>query len=303
MNRIGLITLLCLLLAVPAVVRAHDEGSGSNLGAIGLKSGIDLTTQYNFRGINVEDQGSIIQPWLEINAVLYSGDALAPMVEGVKMKFGFWNTIQEDSPKTQAHGSYFEADYSLGLILDLCHELTGEVSFVYLEDPDVVGNYSEEVDLKLALDDSAQWEGVLDLPGFKGLQPHVLVVIETNGSTDAAGNGGDIYYEFGINPSVLAWDNPDYPVTLSVPMKLALGDNYYEYINAGGNLRDDSFGYFSVGLVLSAPLSFVPADHGQWQIHAGVDFLFLGNGAEALTSNGSLDSSEIVGSAGISMEY
>lgn len=303
MSRTCLIALLCLVLAVPAVVRAHDEGSGSNLGAIGLAAGIDFTTQYNFRGINVEDQGAIIQPWLEITAALYSGDALAPMIEGVDIKFGFWNTLQEASPKTQAHGSYYEADYSIGLVLDLCHELTGEVSFVYLEDPDVVGNYSEEVDLKLSFDDAALWEGVLDLPGYNGLQPHVLVVIETNGSSDAAGNGGDVYYEFGINPSVLVWDNPETPVTLAVPMKLALGDNYYEYFNAGGALDDDSFGYFSVGLVFSMPLSFVPADHGQWQVHAGVNFLFLGDGAEALTTNTSLDSTEIIGSAGISMEY
>jgi len=298
MKKITVLT-LCMALAVPSLAMAQEEAAGPNTGAITLSGGFDITTQYMLRGIAREDQGFIIQPWLEINSQLYSGDAI-PLVEGVGMKLGIWNSIQDSSPGTQDHGAFYEQDIYAGVTLDLQSDLTAEVVFVYREDPDVGGNWSDEVDITVAYDDSAFWEGTLDIPGFNGLQPHFMVAIETDGASDAGG-GNDVYYELGIEPSMTVLESEDWPVTLSVPMVLAFGDNYYEYVNNAGNLDDETFGYFSVGLVASVPLNFVPADMGAWEAHAGVEFLFLGDGAEAL--NSSVDDTEIIGTVGVSMTY
>ena len=299
------LTVLALIvaLAVPSLALAHEEGGNPNTGAIHLSAGADVTTQYNFRGMNLEDQGFILQPWVGLTSQIYSGDALAPVIEGVALKVSLWNSLQDASPGTQGHPQWYQANVSVGTVLDLPYGLTGEVMYVYAEDPEFPGNYYEEVDLRLAYDDSALWEGVLDMPGFNGLQPHVLVAIETDGAADGVGNGGDVYYEIGIEPSVRVVESADWPVTLSVPMTIAFGDNYYEYTNSSGLPDDDSFGYFDVGLVCSVPLKCVPVEHGQWEAYAGVHFLFKGDGAEALTTNASTDDSEIIGSAGISMSY
>ena len=299
---------LSVALAVPSLALAQEEMAGPNTGAIRLSAGFDITTQYNFRGMNIEDQGFIIQPWVEINSNLYEGDALAPVLEGVGLKFGTWNSMQDASPGTFGHPQWFELDLYVGVVLDLPYDLTGEVTYIYRKDPEgaalvAPGDiWAEEVDLTLAYDDSGLWN--LDIPGFEGLQPHVLVAIETDGAADGTGNGGDTYYEIGIEPSVCIVQSEDWPVTLSVPMTLGFGSDYYEYRDpTTGALKDDSFGYFDIGLVASVPLNFVPAAHGQWEAHAGVHVMFLGDGAEALTTNSDLDDTEIIGSFGVSMSY
>ena len=310
------LTVLALIvaLAVPSLALAHEEGGGPNTGAIHLYAGVDVTTQYNFRGMNIEDQGMILQPWVAITSQVYSGGDMQPVIEGAKLKVRLWNSIQEASPGTNlAHPQWFEADVSVGVVLDLFYDMTGEIMYVYAQDPELPGNYYEAVEVSLAYDDSALWGGVLDnVPGFKGLQPHVLVAIETDGGVDRGitigqggpvAGGGDIYYEIGIEPSICILDSEDWPVTLSVPMTVAFGDDYYEYIDSTGSLDDDSFGYFDVGLVCTVPVKCVPIEHGEWELYAAVHFLFKGDGAEALTTNASTDDSEIIGSAGISMSY
>ena len=305
MSKTLLILTLCLGMAIPGLALAHDvEGEGPNMGAISFSAGVDMTTQYNFRGMNREDQGAIVQPWFEITSQLYSGDALAPIIEGVALKLGMWNTIHDSSPATQGHGSYYEADYYAGVVLDLPQNLTGEILYMYREDPDAVGNYAEEVNFRLDYDDAGWWEGAVPLAGFHGLQPHVLIALETDGAMDLLGNGGDVYYEIGIAPSVCILDNETWPVTLTVPVTLGLGDDYYEYINRNtGAIESESFGFVSVGADLSVPIKAIPGEFGQWTAHAGVEVVFCGDGAEALTSNNELDDTEIIGSAGVSMSY
>jgi hypothetical protein len=295
--------MLCAALAVPSLALAQEEAAGPNMGAIQLKAGSDVVTEYNLRGINIEDQGFIFQPWLDLIVAVYEGENI-PGVEGIALKVGTWGSFQNASVNTIGHPAWFEQDIYGGVELDLAWDLTGTVVYLYRHDPEFPGNYAEEVDMTLAYDDSALWEGKLDIPGFKGLQPHVLVAIETDGAVDGTGNGGDVYYEIGIEPSVCVVQSEDWPVTLSIPMTVGFGSDYYEYINpTTGALEDDSYGYFSVGLVGSVPLKFMPAEYGMWEAHAGVTFMFLGDGAEALTNNNQLDDTEIIGTAGVSMSY
>lgn len=302
MKKVTVLT-LCMALAIPSLALAQEEAAGPNLGAIKLTAGFDIVTQYNLRGVNIEDQGFIIQPWVDFTTAVYEGDAV-PGVEAIALKVGTWGSFQEASVNTLGHPAWFEQDIYGGVEIDMAWDLTGTVVYLYRQDPEFPGNYAEEVDITLAYDDCALWEGTLDLPGFKGLQPHVMVAIETDGSLDGVGNGGDVYYEIGIEPSVCIVESEDWPVTLSIPVTLGMGEDYYEYINPkNGALEDDSYGYISVGLVCSVPIKCVPAEFGTWEAHAGVDFIFLGDGAEALTGNTKLDDTEIVGTAGVSMSY
>ena len=303
MKKITILT-FCIALGVPSLAFAQEGAAAPNTGAISLSAGIDFTTQYNFRGVNLQDQGFIAHPWAEITAKVWEGDTI-PGVEGIALKVGTWSSFQEAAPSTLlAHPQWFELDVWGGAVLDLACDLTGEVVYIYYEDPEFPGNYAEEVAISLAYDDAGFWEGKLDAPGFSGLQPHILVAIETDGAADGVGNGGDVYYEVGIEPSVCILENEDWPVTLSVPMTLGFGSDYYEYIDPStGSLKDESFGYFSIGANLSVPIKCVPAEFGQWEAYAGVQVVFAGDGAEALTTNTGLDDTEIIGSCGVSMSY
>ena len=309
---------LCVALVVPALALAQEGEMAPNTGAITLNLGVDMTTQYNFRGINMQDQGAIVHPWANIAAKVYEGDDI-PGVEGISLIAGSWSSMQEDAPQVLGTSQWVELDVWGGVELDLVCGWTGSVVYMWREDPEWFGNYVEEVNIAVAYDDAGFWEGKLDLPGFNGLQPHAMVSIEVDGGTDqnitgwqgggaggATAGGGDVYYEIGIAPSVCILENETWPVTLTVPVTLGFGDGYYEHINwKTGAIEDESFGYVSVGADLSVPIKAIPGEFGQWEAHAGVEFVFCGEGAESLGAKrfADMDDSEIIASAGISMTY
>jgi len=306
--RIAQIARIALLVAVvvsattlPASAQ-EGEAAGPNTGKVSFSAGVDLTTQYMFRGIAQEDQGAIVQPWVELGFNLYEGDG---PISSVDLTVGLWNSLHDgptsDSPF--ANGGWYECDFYAGVSLGLPANFSFDATYVHLGAPDVAGTslFAQEWDFTLAYDDSSWWENV-KIPGFGGLQPYFMYVIETDGASDGFGNGGDSYFEFGFEPSMTLIESESMPITLSVPFTFGFGDGYYELDTTGNGHADDddSFGYFDVGVVMSAPLSFIPADYGSWEVAAGVHFLFLGDNAE--TINGG-DGSEVIGTIGISMSY
>ncbi len=90
------------------------------------------------------------------------------------------------------------------------------------------------------------------------------------------------YLELGVAPSFpLKADGP----TLAIPVKLGLGlSNYYEAPTGdnfdGPTSENSTFGFFDVGGLVTVPLKGIPSKFGAWNIHGGVDVLFLGHGAK-----------------------
>jgi len=202
---------------------------------------------------------------------------------------GTWNSVQDASAGDQ----WYESDFYVGASYALSECLSVDASYIWLYGPsNGVGEFAQEIDLSVAYDDSGMWGD-----GFDGLQPYVLVAIETSGGSDGIGyNGKGIYYELGIAPSFTVVDSATSPITLTIPLTLGLGSDYYQI----STTDDDSFGFVDAGLDFSMPLSFVPAQFGSWEAAAGVHFLFLGDNTEAM-NNG--DDFEIIGTFGISMSY
>lgn len=79
---------------------------------------------------------------------------------------------------------------------------------------------------------------------------------------DSGGSNGTIAV-LGLSHSIEAG-----PVTISFPFNLAyfFGDNYHP------GSTDDGFGYGSLGVNASIPLSFISDDYGDWSINAGLTY-------------------------------
>ena len=276
-----------------------EAPAGPNLGKISLSGGVDFTNEYFFRGIyqgTGNDEGVIIQPYLDVSAEL---------TDWLSVYVGTWNSLQTDSDdnNTAADETWYEADWYFGASIALPANFTFDVSYIILYNPSGTANasapsggiFAEEIDLSLAYDDSAMWGD-----NFDGLQPHFTVAFETDGASDAL-EGEGIYYEVGIEPSFTILESETMPVTLSIPLTAGFGTDYYEVVNAAGNVEDDNFGYFDAGLVASVPLSFIPSEYGSWSASAGVHFLFLGDTAEQIDETG--DDFHVIGTFGIGFEY
>lgn len=299
---------------------------GPNSGAVSVSGGFDIVSEYWFRGIPQEDQGFLIQPYLDV------AFDLAPLgAEGVSLYFGTWGSVHEnDTPGVAGGNSWFEQDLYTGISVDLPYNLSADLSYIILYGPAFGGIFAEEIDFSLAWDDSGMWGD-----GFmaSGLQPYVTFAFETDGGSDGFGNNVTpapltpvdtgslgIYLELGIEPSWTLIESEDYPVTFSMPITVGFGlDDYYEYVDgaalAPGAVEDESFGFFSIGFMFSTPLSFVPAEYGSWSAYTGVTVLVINEDYASNAFNGAAGGAVLPGqdysdddirgifSFGISFEY
>ena len=283
--------LMAALMISPAMAQEESAAAGPNTGAVSFGLGVDFTTAYFYRGLVQENQGLITQPWADVSFQL--NDALS-------VYMGTWNSVH-DGPSSGSGSNddqWYESDFYIGASYALSQCVSLDLSYVWLYGPAGGAEFAEEINVALAYDDSGMWGD-----SFDGLQPHFLVAFETSGASDGIGlEGKGVYYELGIAPSFTVVDSATSPITLTIPVTLGLGSDYYEVGN-----DDDSFGYVDAGLDFSMPLSFVPARFGSWEAAAGVHFLFLGDNAETINGSvagiGSGDDFEVIGTFGISMSY
>ena len=82
-------------------------------------------------------------------------------------------------------------------------------------------------------------------------------------------------------------------------MPLKLGFSLGDYYEANG--EDNGFGFFDVGALITVPFSSAPTKFGTWNLHGGVNFLFLGDGTKSFNTDG--DGQQVIGSIGIGMSY
>jgi hypothetical protein len=290
----------CLLLS--PVLLAQDPPPKVVSGTLGL----DITSQYFFRGLLQQNDGLILQPSLELGYGLYQADDDSSL-RSLDLKFGLWNSLHNDSGSA-ALGVWYESDFFVELASRLGERLTTGVQYVAYQNPNRVTPTNpafsqrnqpvEELVFTFDFNDRGMWLESID----GGLQPSLVLAFELDGQREVATvNGGHsgVYLGVGVEPSFVVGQIGDGDLTLTLPATLGLSlRDYYERTNGGGN--DDFFGYLDVGAELSAPLKFLPARMGPWQGEVGLHLLLLGDNNRARNSG---DTSELILSAGLSTYF
>jgi hypothetical protein len=257
-----------------------------NSGKVAFSLGFDVVTEYWFRGLGQENQGLILQPWIDVTFELLSNDDMT-----VTGSVGTWNSIHDDA----AGDAWYESDFYAGFGVEMGKVSVG-ATYINLYNPAGGDIFAEEIDISLSYDDSE-----LGLPF--ALNPGVTLAVEIDGGSDAGSSKGT-YLEIGIEPSVQDILGSDsVPVGLSLPVTVGLGlDDYYE----DGLGNDDTFGFIDIGLVLSTPLDgLIPADYGTWTASFGVHWISLGDSAENISAafGTGQDDSSVYATFGLTMEY
>lgn len=250
----------------------------TGLGPISVHGGMDIVSEYWFRGIFQENQGFIGQPWLTIGLNVYT-DEEAHCLNSIDLTVGTWNSVHsgpsgEDAPPGATHDpdSWYENDIYAGVSLTLFQDWTLGVTWTGYFSPNDVFSATHEVAVSVGYDDSSWWGD----SGFS-LSPGVLVAFEFDGGADGI-SGEGVYLQLSLTPSMVVLHSQTYPVTLSLPMVLGLGlDDYYQAVTTGGAIDDETYGFFDIGLEASVPLAFIPSDFGEWEFHVGVHGIFTGS--------------------------
>ena len=113
----------------------------------------------------------------------------------------------------------------------------------------------KELSVKATVDDS----GAL---GTASLKPYALVAFELGDASADGGTDKGTYLELGVAPGVAGGR-----ASLALPIKVGLSlKDYYEF----GTGEDSTFGYFSIGGVVTVPFN------DNFNLHGGVEFQAFG---------------------------
>ena len=265
--------------AAPATAATQPAPDPPAPKPVTLTLGADFPTAYMFRGIFQEDQGFIMQPFVDV------GIAAAP---GLTINAGLWNSFHSGPSGSDHEGgdrsAWYELDFYASATFQVGKVKPGVLYTSYTSPNDAFATV-QELAVVLAFDDSGN-----TVP----LNPKAILAFELDGQADGGSSKGT-YLELGVRPVVPLAPHDKYPLTLAIPAKMGLSLNDY-YEGANGS---DTFGYFDLGGILSVPLAFMNGKT-TWEIHGGLDVLWLGENMKALNGG---DGVKAVGTIGFSMIF
>jgi len=115
-------------------------------------------------------------------------------------------------------------------------------------------------------------------------------------------NDHTFYVELGIAPSYTLKALPDLPITFTLPAYFTMGDSSFWGTTPSGDRSN--MGVASVGLKISAPLTFIPKDFGNWNAYVGVTYIHTCNPAlTSINSGTGADSNLVLGYAGLGFGF
>lgn len=251
-----------------------------------IGAGVEYTTAYFSRGFLFEDDGLILQPYLDLAFdVLRTDDTTVSVVAGT------WNSYQDEATDAGTTDSFrenwYETDLYLGAAL-ATGNWSFEASYYWYTSPSDAWETIEEVYFTAAYDDS-------EALGAWSMQPNVLLAIETGENANDGYTKGT-YLQLGVTPGFEPEDGAlagwafEFPVSVG----LSLG-NYYE----GDDGENDFFGFASVGATATRTLD-LDDSWGEWSVYAGVQALFLGDMASTWNDD---DDLEAILTVGVSVEF
>jgi hypothetical protein len=223
----------------------------------------------------------VMWPYGDLGFALFSGEGA---LKSVGVNVGTWNSLHtgnagSDGPSGEL---WYESDFYSTVALGFGKGTNLGVTYTAYTSPNGLFGTVKELSFRVTVDDS----GAL---GAFAVRPYALLAQELDGQADGGTNEGT-YLELGIGPGFAI---PR--ATVSVPMKVGLSlSDYYE-----GLTGDETFGFFSIGGVVTVPFTSAPTRFGSWNVHGGVEFLMLGDRNEAVFGDGS----HVIGSIGIGLSY
>ncbi|QQE11616.1 hypothetical protein JD969_19360 [Planctomycetota bacterium] len=264
-----------------------------------------LTTAYWFRGISQRSQnqnGVIIQTYNYVGLEVFESDSLRLVAHAET-----WNDFT--TVNREGDGGWYESDPSLGITTLLPdYNLAIDVSYLWLIAVAQGREFDQEIDVLVEYNDEKFWNNLTEsmgfkIAGFEGFQPHILFAFETSGAADEVGDGGGIYFEFGIDPTIQILPEDIFELYLSFPTRV--GNSLNNYFQAREGASSDLFGFFEAGLQLSAPLNGIGPEYGDWAVYGRFDLLLLSDQLRELSREmgTSDDSLQFIGTVGINATF
>ena len=247
-----------------------DDASSRVSGNIGA----EVSTHFVSYGTDVHGQGG---KWSRPSVFAWSEVSID--FDHFDVTTGVWFDLRRDHEGPMSRGPLggpiHEVDWYVGVGTDVQRVRMDVIYQAWMYD-----NQTEDIlDVVVAFDDSD-----LIIEGF-ALNPSVVAHTRLSGGT---GTGGTVFV-LGVEPGY-DFDLGDYEISLSVPASIAFGvDDFY---------MEDGYGYASVGLAAAMPMTFIPAEYGEWELTASTIYYFTDSDAI-----GNPRDNFITGAVGVAMSF
>lgn len=249
------------------------------------KSNIHALLQLDFsdhyitpRGLNVENEGLVVQPLFLIFWPIYSNKD--GFLSDVTLTTGVWSSIHSNESGPDP-GYWNEFDPIAGLSFKFAKYFTLETNFTAFKSMVDAYPTSSHFEAKLAFDDS-------EVLGAFALHPFVAFWQELDNKAtvvfDPSTSQRSNYFTIGINPSFKIKDVKfEFPTFINL-----VNEDFYQQFD--GSPGGSGLAVFCTEAKVSVPLKFVPKDMGFWSLYAGVKYYHLDNqglldGNSVLTPN------------------
>jgi hypothetical protein len=217
------------------------------------------------RGLNVENEGLVVQPLLLVFWDLYSSKT--GFLENITLTTGAWSSIHSNESGADP-GNWNEFDPIAGLAFKFAKYWKLETNYTAFDS--MVDSYptSHHLEVKLGFDDSS-FLGKFSLHPFVAywweLENKATVVFDPATSEESG------YFTVGINPSFNIGQ-----VKLEFPtyVNFVQDEFYQEFDGTGGGSGAAVFG---TEIKATVPMKFMPKNMGSWNFYAGVKYYHLSN--------------------------
>jgi hypothetical protein len=281
----ALCSLAAALLLLPIASRAGTETAGKTVveqtkSYISGDFGVTWTNAYLSRGVVQEDNGLILQPYLDIYIKLYEGTGF---INSVTFNGGLWSSLHSEHTAATTGGllrAWYEFDWLPGVSITFAKNWTFTPSW-YDFDFISSGGRAGNLNLSLAYNDT-------DLLGKWALHPHFTTLKGFVGNPSGLpGADGSWYFEAGIAPGFSLGS-----VAITLPVTGGFADSKF--------YAGDHFGYVSGGITAAVPLTFIPKGYGTWTVTVGGLYYYLGDKVAAVNRG---DHNKGVASVGIGCAF
>lgn len=257
---------------VDAEERAARRARGESESPLHFVGGLDVRSQYFYRGYNVTSSGAIVQPHGTLLLTVYESEdhsvAITPHIGG------WWNFTEETGPKDPVHVSESDAIGGVGVKVG---DVLFDLQYRFYNSPNETFSKVQEVGLEVRYDDSRFWR---DVPWLTALNPSFALYNEVQDTRDHDRN---TYVGLGLEPQM----RPVHvgrlgDVTISFPITLGGSyDGYYTHPNG----ETTHLGFYEVGIKagLDLPGSFFGSP---WRMEAELDYIkLIADSAEKANGN------------------
>jgi hypothetical protein len=266
------------VLTAPVFAQAPAPASSD---AVAVVAGIDIASQYIFRGVRQNATGVVVWPMAGVNVRILSNRG---PFERIALDGGFWNSVNTGDTGSGGPASHrwYESRVSAGVDVLFRPGVSVATSYTAYMSPNDLFTTAKEAGVRVAMDDR-RWLG------RAAVHPYALMAFEIDATPGVGQLDGGLhagrYLEVGATPGTLVRR-----ATVSVPIKVGLSlRDYYELGNT-----DNRFGFASVGGFVSVPLGRI-STIGRWHARGGIEVYRFGDTAKVFNGGDRYQATASVG--------